>query len=490
MLGYCFIYPTDETTIAVAFIAYKAAIKEAIIKIQLTTQRMSNKTAIGSISIDRTFEGYRRLAVVELNHTILIHLAYYTATEFRTRTDSTGDSQVFEPRVSNIAEGSRIFLCILVMNGQRIAITIEGAFVKFIRRSHHSLTLAEVDIGGKDGMESVLTAIDTLGKALPVGSITDDESAFFISLRTAEVEGKVRLMYIVVPLGCAPGDGGIVDAKKTQDGRNLHLGIFRSGRPAPQGGSLTAHAIADGLALIAVEHGAVQDFIVDLFTFIQLLADGYPRGIVGVGAARHVALDVEQVVLHDVTPFRQIHLPLHCHLAIGAHRRRQRGGGMEHGDFNRIRRKLAVNFRAIAGYRMPLQDDTRIGAVHGYVDIARKTAGLHPFNRHTTCGTVNQAQLGIGQALQLGVPGNRDVAGTTLVERQHGVHQRDAGSNRLGAVIVLEIVFDLITDIAVIISELHTHLQQLATPMIGHLPANLRRMVVVIVGIPFQHIAH
>ncbi len=84
MLGYCFIYPTDETTIAVAFIAYKAAIKEAIIKIQLTTQRMSNKTAIGSISIDRTFEGYRRLAVVELNHTILIHLAYYTATEFGT----------------------------------------------------------------------------------------------------------------------------------------------------------------------------------------------------------------------------------------------------------------------------------------------------------------------------------------------------------------------------------------------------------------------
>ena len=145
---------------------------------------------------------------------------------------------------------------------------------------------------------------------------------------------------------------------------------------------------------------------------------------------------------------------------------------------------------AVAGYGLTSEYHAGIGTLHGYIDITREAAGLHPFNRHTTCGTVNQAQLGIGQALQLGVPGNRDVAGTTLVERQHGVHQRDAGSNRLGAVIVLEIVFDLITDIAVIISELHTHLQQLATPMIGHLPANLRRMVVVIVGIPFQHIAH
>ena len=162
------------------------------------------------------------------------------------------------------------------MNGQRVAIAIEGAFVGIGRGSHHGLAVAEVDVAGKDGVKLGLTIVDTLGKAFPVGGRTDDELTRSIGLRTAEVEGKVSLVYIVVPLGCASGDGGIVDAKKTQDGRNLHLGIFGSGRPAPQGGSLAAHAIADRLALIAVEHGAVQDFIAGLVAFIQLLSDGYP----------------------------------------------------------------------------------------------------------------------------------------------------------------------------------------------------------------------
>ena len=149
-----------------------------------------------------------------------------------------------------------------------------------------------------------------------------------------------------------------------------------------------------------------------------------------------------------------------------------------------------VNLLAVAGHRLALQDDTRIGTVHRYVDIARQSAGLHPFDRHATRDAVHQHQFGIRQTLQLGIPGNHDVAGTALVESKHGIHQRNAGSNRRGAVIVIEIVLDLIVTITVIISEMHTHLQPLAHPVVRHLPAYLRRMVVVIVGIPFQYIAH
>ena len=162
------------------------------------------------------------------------------------------------------------------MNGQRVAIAFEGAFVRIGRGSHHGLAVAEVDVAGKDGVKLGLTIVDTLGKAFPVGGRTDDELTRSIGLRTAEVKGKVRLVQVVVPLGCASGDGGIVDAEKTQDGRNLNLGIFGGIRPSPQGGSLAAHAIADGLALIAVEHGAVNDFIAVLVAFMQLLGDSDP----------------------------------------------------------------------------------------------------------------------------------------------------------------------------------------------------------------------
>ena len=102
-------------------------------------------------------------------------------------------------------------------------------------------------------------------------------------------------------------------------------------------------------------------------------------------------------------------------------------------------------------------------------------------------GSVNQRQLGITQRLQLGIPGNHDIARTALVKRQHGVHQRDGGTNRLWTVIVVELMLYLRVTVTVVISELDAHLQFLATPLVRHLPANFRRMVVVIVSIALQH---
>ena len=80
-----------------AVVARKAAIKEAIIKrYRAFINHVGNKTTIGGIAIDRTFKGNRRLTVVELNIIFRIQIGacytYYTATEFRARTDSTGNS--------------------------------------------------------------------------------------------------------------------------------------------------------------------------------------------------------------------------------------------------------------------------------------------------------------------------------------------------------------------------------------------------------------
>ena len=103
------IYPANETTIAVAFITSKTAIKEAIIKKYSATSLVSNKATIGGITIDRAVKGNRRLAVVEVNTRIITKQTDYIATEFRARTDSTSNSQVFEHCTSNKAEGRRIF---------------------------------------------------------------------------------------------------------------------------------------------------------------------------------------------------------------------------------------------------------------------------------------------------------------------------------------------------------------------------------------------
>ena len=103
-------------------------------------------------------------------------------------------------------------------------------------------------------------------------------------------------------------------------------------------------------------------------------------------------------------------------------------------------------------------------------------------------GSVNGSQLGIADALCLGIPRNHDVAGTRLVEGQHGVVQRKRHISRCRTVVGIKAVFDRVfLAIHVVIYETHTELQRLATPLIGHLPTNLRRMVVVIVGIPLQH---
>ena len=144
---------------------------------------------------------------------------------------------------------------------------------------------------------------------------------------------------------------------------------------------------------------------------------------------------------------------------------------------------------AVAGYGLTSEYHAGVGAVHGYIDITREAAGLHLLDGDMARGSVNQRQLGITQRLQLGVPGNRDIARTALVKRQHGVHQRDGGTNRLWTVIVVELMLYLRVTVTVVISEFDAHLQLLATPLVRHLPANFRRMVVAIVGVTFQHIA-
>ena len=167
-------------------------------------------------------------------------------------------------------------MCTFVVDGQRVAIAIEFALIGMVLRAHHGLALAEVDVACKVGIELLLAVVDALGKALKVGHGTDDDITTWTSFGTAEVEGKVCLVYIVVPLGGASCDGSIVDAEKTQNSRNLHLRILGGRRPSPQGGSLATHAIGNGLALIAIEHGAVKDFIVHLVAFIQFLTNRYP----------------------------------------------------------------------------------------------------------------------------------------------------------------------------------------------------------------------
>ena len=142
---------------------------------------------------------------------------------------------------------------------------------------------------------------------------------------------------------------------------------------------------------------------------------------------------------------------------------------------------------AVAGYGLTSEYHAGVGAVHGYIDITREAAGLHLLDGDMARGSVNQRQLGITQCLQLGIPGNHDIARTALVKRQHGVHQRDGGTNRLWTVIVVELMLYLRVTVTVVISELDAHLQFLATPLVRHLPANLRRMVVVVVSIALQH---
>ena len=199
-------------------------------------------------------------------------------------------------------------MCTLVIDGQRVAIAIEGASVGIVRGSYHGLTLVEVDVGAKDGIEIIPSAtFHHSGKTLPVGSRTDDETVVVIVFWTTEVEREVHMVLIVVP--DAASNRGIVDAIERNIGRYLHLRIFGGIHPSPHRRALTAHAISDRLAFIAVQHEGVDDFVVSLRTLILLQGNRRPFGIVGVGAARHVALHLKHVVFHDVVGVGQINLP-------------------------------------------------------------------------------------------------------------------------------------------------------------------------------------
>ena len=160
---------------------------------------------------------------------------------------------------------------------------------------------------------------------------------------------------------------------------------------------------------------------------------------------------------------------------------------MQHRYCYRTRRQLARNCRTVSGNNRTAERYTRIRAVHGQVDIARQAIHLYPRNGGVASSSVNGCQLGIADALCLGIPRNHDVTGTRLVEGQHGVIQRKRHSGCCRTVVGIKAVFDISIAKLIVVIELDAELQRLATPLVGHLPTNLRRMVVVIVGIPLQH---
>ena len=328
----------------------------------------------------------------------------------------------------------------LVIDGQRVAIAIEGAIVGVVQCSHHGLAVAEVDVAAKDDIEIILSAIHHSGKALPVGSRTDDETVVVIVFRTTHVEREVHIVLIVVP-DAAASNHSIVDAIERNIGRYLHLRIFGGRHPSPHRRALTAHAISDRLAFIAVQHEGVDDFVVSLRTLILLHGNRRPFGIVGVGAARHVTLHFKHVVVHDVVGVGQINIPPYYHLAVWHHICRHARRRMEHGNFYGIGFQPAGNDFAVHGNCLTAHDHARIGPVHRNVDIARQIlTGFYFANGDMIVCGIHHTQLGITQRLHLRIPRYHDITRTRLVESQHGIVQCDGGFRGIRTFIGTELI--------------------------------------------------
>ena len=184
--------------------------------------------------------------------------------------DVTINTQALNRCALHITEGGGPLFGTVIVNGQRIAVTVERTLIGVSLSTDHHLALAQVDITGHDNIKTCLTGADTLGQLLPVGNGTYNEGTVLVRFRTTEVKGEVHLVHIVVPLAAAHGRG-TVDAKDVHVGRYLYLCILGSRHPTPGHSSLTTDTIGDRLTLIAINHIGIDNLVAALLGFVLFL---------------------------------------------------------------------------------------------------------------------------------------------------------------------------------------------------------------------------
>ena len=163
--------PSHDAAIAVAVAAREGTVEEAVGDGQLPVSGFHrHDAAVGGITVDRAADGDRRATV--LNSDIAVGLTNDAADELLAARDSARRAQVADGGIFDILEGSFILVARTDVDGQRMAVAVEGASVGIVVIA---TTVSSADVGAEYGVDIILALgfLHLAAEGVPVGHRRD-----------------------------------------------------------------------------------------------------------------------------------------------------------------------------------------------------------------------------------------------------------------------------------------------------------------------------